>query len=134
MLHSTYMDIAIRMSKNSYCERAQVGACVVTKSGAIFAGYNGTLPGFPNVCEDENGNTLSSVVHAEENCLYKLLKEGVSAEGATLYTTLSPCVNCARMIIASGIKDVYYLDKYYNDEGLKLLNLAETVWVEKFNG
>jgi len=83
-LYDYYMNIAISTSKLSYCERAKVGAVVVKKSGSLFTGYNGTIAKhYPNICELEDGSTAPYTTHAEEQCLYKMLKEGVSAEGAT---------------------------------------------------
>lgn len=132
-LYDYYMDVAIRTSELSYCVRAKVGAVVVTKTGAMFAAYNGTIAKhYPNICELEDGSTAPYTTHAEEQCLYKMLKEGVSAEGATLFVTTSCCVNCARMIACSGVEKVVYLDEYRDKTGLEILKTCQVV-IEKYN-
>lgn len=127
-----YMDIAKRVAKESYCTRAKVGAVIVTKHGGIFIGFNGTIAGksFPNVCECNGKTNTAIVIHAESNCLYKMLKEGVSAEGATLYTTLTPCEECTKMIISAGVDRVVYDEEYRDKSPLDTLIKAE-VCVEK---
>ena len=90
----------------------------------ISDGYNGTPAGFENVCEDENGVTKPYVLHAEANALTKVAKSGNSAAGATLYVTASPCMECSKLIIQSGIKRVVYSDEYRLDDGIKLLKRA----------
>lgn len=130
-LYSTYMQMAELYAQLSYCERLKVGAVVVTSSGACFGGFNGTLPGFPNVCE-QDGVTSPFVCHAEENALYKMLKEGVSAESSTLFTTCSPCTTCARMLISSGVRHVVWKDYYRDTSGLELLHMAG-VTTEQYN-
>ncbi len=128
------MKIAIDTSKLSYCKRACVGACLVTKTGSMFSGYNGTISKhYPNVCELPDGTTAGYTVHAEENCFHKMLKEGVSAEGSTLFVTLSPCVNCSRMIVCSGVQRVVYLEDYRDSSGLDILKQCK-VQVEKYIG
>lgn len=127
-----YMDVAYRSAQRSYCSRLKVGAVVVTDSGAMFAGYNGTIPKhFPNVCELDSGETAPYTVHAEENCLYKMLKEGVSPNGATLYISHGCCVNCSRMIACSGIKEVVYAEDYRSSQGLDILRQCE-ITVRKY--
>lgn len=146
--HKFYMNQAIAASEMSYAKRKKVGACVVTKHKGIFIGYNGTGPGEDNCCEDEkfvslgtlNWKTKSerilttkkNVRHAELNCFAKMLKEGVSAEGSTLYVTLSPCTFCACMIASAGVSKVVYLEEYRDVEGLKIL-MDSSVLVEKYN-
>lgn len=147
--HKFYMQQAIAASQMSYAERKKVGACVVTKHKGIFIGYNGTGPGEDNCCEKtvykntpgENGwevkseavkVTKSNVRHAELNCFAKMLKEGVSAEGSTLYVTLSPCTFCACMIASAGVSKVVYLEEYRDTEGLKILT-DSSVKIEKYN-
>lgn len=127
-----YMDIAKRVASESYCERAKVGAVIVSKHGGIFIGMNGTLAGkqFPNNCECGGKTNNAIVVHAESNALYKMLREGVSAEESTLYATLTPCEECAKMIISSGVDRVVYLEEYRDQSPLDTLVKAE-VSVEK---
>ena len=120
-LDFTLMCTAMVWSKRSHAVRKKVGA-VLSKQGRIISiGYNGTLPGSNNSCEDHNGNTKSTVLHAEENALAHCLKHGISPEGADLHITLAPCEHCAMMLIYSGIKRVVYLEQYRKDDGLKLL-------------
>ncbi|MCR4572085.1 MAG: dCMP deaminase family protein [Bacteroidales bacterium] len=117
----------IRMAKiwatNSYCKRRQVGALIVKDKMIISDGYNGTPSGFENDCEDNNV-TKPYVLHAEANAITKVAKSGNSSEGATLYVTASPCIECAKLIIQSGIKRVVYSEEYRLDDGLKLLSRA----------
>ena len=125
-----YLRMAKIWATNSYCKRRQVGALLVKDSMIISDGYNGTPSGFENVCEDENGVTKPYVLHAEANALTKVAKSGNSAAGATLYVTASPCMECSKLIIQSGIKRVVYSDEYRLDDGIKLLRRAG-VEVEK---
>ena len=117
----------IRMAKiwatNSYCKRRQVGALIVKDKMIISDGYNGTPSGFENDCEDNNV-TKPYVLHAEANAITKVAKSGNSSESATLYVTASPCIECAKLIIQSGIKRVVYSEEYRLDDGLKLLSRA----------
>ena len=108
---------------NSYCKRRQVGALIVKDKMIISDGYNGTPSGFENDCEDNNV-TKPYVLHAEANAITKVAKSGNSSEGATLYVTASPCIECAKLIIQSGIKRVVYSEEYRLDDGLKLLSRA----------
>lgn len=119
-------------SKNSYCKRRQVGALIVKDRMIISDGYNGTPEGFENVCEDENNITKPYVLHAEANAITKVAKSNNSSDGATLYITTSPCVECSKLIIQSGIRRVVFCDTYHSDEGVKLLHRAgiEVVYLE----
>ena len=119
-----YLRMAKIWATNSYCKRRQVGALLVKDNMIISDGYNGTPAGFENVCEDENGVTKPYVLHAEANALTKVAKSGNSAAGATLYVTASPCMECSKLIIQSGIKRVVYSDEYRLDDGIKLLKRA----------
>ena len=111
-------------SKNSYCKRRQVGALIVKNRMIISDGYNGTPEGFENVCEDQNNKTKPYVLHAEANAITKVAKSNNSSAGATLYITTSPCMECAKLIIQSGIKRVVFCDNYHSDDGIKLLKRA----------
>ena len=123
----------IRMAKiwatNSYCKRRQVGALIVKDKMIMSDGYNGTPSGFENDCEEENV-TKPYVLHAEANAITKVAKSGNSSEGATLYVTASPCIECSKLIIQAGIRRVVYSEEYRLDDGLKLLKRAG-VEVEK---
>jgi len=90
----------------------------------ISDGYNGTPSGFENNCEDENNITKPYVLHAEANAITKVAKSNNSSEGATLYVTTSPCMECSKLIIQSGIRRVVFSEKYHQDDGLKLLERA----------
>lgn len=123
-IDAMYMTIAEIMSKRSYCKRKKVG-CVIIKDNMIISdGYNGTPTGFENVCEDENGNTKQFVLHAEANALTKLAKSTNSSTNATLYVTMSPCYECSKLIIQTGIKKVVFKEKYRIEDGLDLLKKA----------
>lgn len=117
--------MAFVWAENSYCERRKVGALIVKDRMIISDGYNGTPSGFENVCEDENNDTKPYVLHAEANAITKVAKSHNSSEGATLYITDSPCIECAKLIIQAGIKRVVYSRKYRITDGLDLLDRAE---------
>ena len=119
-----YLEMATVWARNSYCKRRQVGALIVKDRMIISDGYNGTPSGFENVCEDENGVTKPYVLHAEANAITKVAKSGNSSEGATLYVTASPCVECAKLIIQAGIRRVVYKDSYRLNDGIELLQRA----------
>ena len=125
-----YLEMAEVWAKNSYCKRRQVGALLVKDKMIISDGYNGTPSGFENICEYENGVTKPYVLHAEANAISKVAKSGNSSEGATLYVTASPCIECSKLIIQAGIKRVVYRDEYRLTDGIDLLKAAG-VEVEK---
>lgn len=116
-----YLKMALEWAKLSYCKRKQVGALIVKDRMIISDGFNGTPSGFENCCEDESGNTHWYVLHAEANAILKLASSTQSAHGATLYITLSPCKECSKLIVQSGIKKVFYIDEYKDLEGVNLL-------------
>ena len=118
-----YLRMAQVWSENSYCQRRKVGALVVKEKMIISDGYNGTPSGFENVCEDDNV-TKPYVLHAEANAITKLARSHNNSEGATLYVTASPCIECAKLIIQSGIKRVVYGEQYRLDDGINLLKRA----------
>lgn len=120
-LDKIYLEMAQVLSKASYAKRRQVGCLIVKDRSIIADGYNGTVSGFPNVCEDENGLTLPEVLHAESNALSKLTKSSQSSLGATLYTTLAPCLDCSKLIVQSGIERVVYIEEYKCTKGIELL-------------
>ena len=90
----------------------------------ISDGYNGTPEGFENICEDENNRTKPYVLHAEANAITKVAKSNNSSDGATLYVTSSPCMECAKLIIQAGIRRVVYSDLYRQEDGIELLKKA----------
>lgn len=117
----SYLEMAEVWSKNSYCKRRQVGALLVKNKMIISDGYNGTPSGFENVCEDETGKTKPYVLHAEANAITKVAKSGNSSEGATMYVTTAPCLECSKLIIQAGIKRLVYRDNYRITDGIDLL-------------
>ena len=119
-----YLEMAAVWARNSYCKRRQVGALIVKDRMIISDGDNGTPSGVENVCEDESGVTKPYVLHAEANAITKVAKSGNSSEGATLYVTASPCVECAKLIIQAGIRRVVYKDSYRLTDGIELLDRA----------
>lgn len=131
-LDKRYLRMARIWSENSYCTRRKVGALIVKDKMIISDGYNGTPSGFENVCELEDGTTKGYVLHAEANAITKIAKSGNNSDGATLYVTTSPCLECAKLIIQSGIKRVVYCEKYRIDDGIRLLTRAgiECVYIE----
>lgn len=118
-----YLRMARIWAENSYCKRRQVGALVVKDKMIISDGYNGTPSGFENICE-ENNVTKPYVLHAEANAITKLARSSNNSEGSTLYVTASPCIECSKLIIQSGIKRVVYAEKYRLNEGIELLERA----------
>lgn len=119
-----YIRMAFIWAENSYAKRRQVG-CLVVKNGMIISdGYNGTPSGFPNKCEDENNVTYPYVLHAEANALTKLARHGNSSEGATIYITDEPCLECSKLIIQADIRRVVYCREYRKHDGIELLDKA----------
>jgi dCMP deaminase len=118
---SLFMNIAIEFSKMSYAGKKQVGAILVKNNSIISDGYNGTPSGYCNICEDPDGNTQWYVLHAEANAILKCSKTTISCENSTLYVTMSPCKECCKLIIQSGIKRVIYSEKYRDTSGLDFL-------------
>jgi len=117
----THLKAAKLYSQLSKCKRKQV-ACVAVRDDRIVAtGINGTIPGQPNRCECASGETLPTVIHSEMNLVCFCAKEGISLKGTTLYLTLSPCIICAKLIVASGISKVFYLEDYRDLSGVEYL-------------
>ena len=119
-----YLRMARIWAENSYCERRKVGALIVKDKMIISDGYNGTPAGFENVCEDENHLTKPYEQHAEANAITKIARSGNNSEGATLYVTDAPCIECSKLIIQSGIKKVFYARQYRLTDGIDLLQRA----------
>lgn len=116
-----YMKIAYEIASQSYCERRKVGAVIVKDGQIISDGYNGTPSGFDNCCEIDPDTTKPEVLHAEANALAKVGKSTNSSEGSTMYITLSPCYECAKLLIQFGINEVYYCEEYRDLKGVELL-------------
>ena len=123
-LDKRYIRMASIWAENSYCERRQVGALIVKDKMIISDGYNGTPAGFENVCEDEHNITKPYVLHAEANAITKVAASSNSSKDATIYITSAPCIECAKLIIQSGIKRVVFSEKYRTEEGCDLLKRA----------
>ena len=132
MLDERYLRMARIWSENSYCTRLKVGALIVKGQMIISDGFNGTPSGFENICEDENNVTKPYVLHAEANAITKIAQSHNSSLGSTLYVTASPCIECAKLIIQSGIKRVVFGETYRLDDGLELLKRAgiETIQLD----
>ena len=124
VLDRRYLRMTAIWAENSYCERRKVGALIVKDNMIISDGYNGTPAGFENVCEDTDGNTKPYVLHAEANAITKVARSNNSSDGATLYVTASPCIECAKLIIQSGIRRVVFKDLYRLTSGIELLKRA----------
>ncbi len=122
-LDERYLRMSQIWSENSYCQRRKVGALIVRDNMIISDGFNGTPSGFPNICE-ENNVTFPYVLHAEANAITKVARSNNSSEGATLYVTASPCMECSKLIIQAGIKRVVFSDLYRIQDGLDLLRKA----------
>ncbi len=125
LLDQRYLKMAMIWAQNSYCKRRKVGALLVKEKMIISDGYNGTPSGFENICEDENNSTKPYVLHAEANAITKVAKSNNSSDGATLYVTSSPCLECAKLIIQAGIKRVVFTESYRIEDGTNLLKRAD---------
>lgn len=116
----SYLGMSYIWSLNSHCLRKKTGALIIKDNMIISDGYNGTPYGFDNVCE-ENGVTKENVLHAEVNALAKIAKSTNSSNNAVMYCTLSPCMNCARLIYQAGIKKLVFSSIYRDVSGIKFL-------------
>ncbi len=116
--------MALEWAKLSHCKRRKVGALIVKDGMIISDGFNGTPTGFENFCEDDEGYTKWYVLHAEANAILKVAKSTNSCKNATLYLTLSPCKECAKLIHQAGIKRLVFIDKYKDISGLNFLKKA----------
>lgn len=121
LLDKRYLRMAAIWAENSYCKRRKVGALIVKDKMIISDGFNGTPSGFENICEDEDGNTKSYVLHAEANAITKVARTNNSSDNATLYVTTSPCIECSKLIIQAGIKRVVFSELYRMKDGIELL-------------
>jgi len=116
-----YLDIATRISEMSHDTDHKVGTVIVKDNNILAFGFNGMPTGMPNECKHANGGTLPEVIHAEANAICKLAKSTGSSEGATLYSTLSPCVECAKLIMQSGINRILFRETFKDEAGILLL-------------
>ena len=123
-LDKRYIRMALIWAENSYCKRRKVGALIVKEKMIISDGYNGTPAVFEIFCEDENDRTYPYVLHAEANAITKVARSNNSSDGATLYVTSSPCIECAKLIIQSGIRRVVFSEYYRLNDGIDLLKKA----------
>jgi len=115
-----YMDIALRVAKESKCPRKQVGCCILLESGLLATGINGFPAGQEEMRTDgEVSNPL--VTHSELNALGKLLEQGVSAKGATVYVTMQPCIDCSKLLVRAKVRRVVYKEEYRCKQGLEYL-------------
>jgi len=116
-----YLKMALEWAKLSHCRRKQVGALLVKDGMIISDGYNGTPSGFPNACEDDEGDTHWYVLHAEANAIMKVARSTNAAKDSTLYITLSPCRECCKLILQAGIRRMVYIDQYKDDTAIHFL-------------
>ena len=119
-----YLRLAESWAKLSQCNRKQVGAIIVKDEIIISDGFNGTPAGFDNCCENEEGLTHWYVLHAEANAILKVAKSTNNCKGATLYLTHSPCIDCSKLVLQSGIKRVVYKEAYKDPSGIDFLGNA----------
>jgi dCMP deaminase len=120
-LDLVYLEMAKTWSKNSHCQRSKVGALIVKDKSIISDGYNGTPSGFPNDCEDSENRTFPWVLHAEANAITKLARSNQSSDDSTLYITMSPCLECSKLIVQSGVKRIVFSELYRNLESMQFL-------------
>ena len=125
-----YLRMTLEWAKLSHCKRKQVGALIVKNRMIISDGYNGTPSGFNNSCEDESNKTHWYVLHAEANAILKTASSTHNCDGATLYLTLSPCRDCSKLILQSGIKRLVFLHKYKDSSGIDFLKESDVEVVE----
>jgi dCMP deaminase len=119
-----YLRLAASWAKLSHCKRKQVGAIIVKDAIIISDGYNGTPAGFDNCCENETGETHWYVLHAEANAILKVAKSTNNCKDATLYLTHSPCKDCSKLVLQSGIKRLVYQEAYKDTSGIDFLKSA----------
>ena len=125
-----YMDIAVRASELSHGKRLQVGAVLVKDNNILSFGWNGTPPGFDNCCETDDNATKPEVIHAEVNTLAKVARTTGNALNSTLYLTDSPCYDCCKLVIQSGVKRVVYLCEYRITDPIDFMRRAGIIVVQ----
>jgi len=119
-----YLKMAMEWARLSHCTRKQVGALLVKDSMIISDGYNGTPSGFPNECEDEEGDTRWYVLHAEANAIMKVARSTNAAKDSTLYITLSPCRECCKLVLQAGIRRMVFVNAYKDETAIHFLREA----------
>ena len=129
-LDRVFLNIAKEVGTLSHCTRSKVGAVIEIGGNIVSFGFNGTPHGMPNCCEDDDNITFPHVIHAESNAIIKAAKSGQSTKGGTLYLTLSPCLDCCKLILQSEIKRVVYLEDYRDMTGVEFLR--KFIKVEKY--
>jgi dCMP deaminase len=129
-LDTVFMNIAKEVATLSHCQRSKVGAVIEMYGNIVSFGFNGTPKGMTNCCEDESNITLPYVIHGESNAIIKAAKSGQSMRGGTLYLTLSPCLDCCKLILQSEIKRVVYLEEYRDRTGIDFLK--KFIKIEKY--
>ena len=120
-----FMEVAETFAKLSYAKRLQVGAIVVKDDRIISIGYNGTVSGWDNNCEDDQNKTKAEVIHAEANAIAKLARSNESGFASTMFITHAPCMECSKLIYTSGVKSVYYRNQYRSSEGIEFLKKCQ---------
>jgi len=128
-----YLRLALSWAQLSHCARKKVGAIIVKDSIIISDGYNGTPAGFDNCCENDEGQTHWYVLHAEANAILKVARSSNNCKDATLYLTHSPCKDCSKLVLQSGISRLVYQEAYKDTSGIDFLRSAglEVVQLEK---
>ncbi len=127
-----YLKLSQIVAENSYCNRLKVGSIIVKDNRIISEGFNGAISGFPNICESDDNKTLPETLHSEANALMKCLKYGSTPLlDSIIYCTHAPCIECAKLIIQSGIKEVAYINNYRSFDGIKLLKKANVKVFQK---
>jgi dCMP deaminase len=119
-----YLRLALSWAQLSHCARKKVGAIIVKDSIIISDGYNGTPAGFDNCCENDEGNTHWYVLHAEANAILKVARSSNNCKDATLYLTHSPCKDCSKLVLQSGITRLVYQEAYKDTSGIDFLKNA----------
>ena len=114
-----FKDIVNLTATRSPCERLQVGCLLVKNNRIVSQGYNGFLPGCPHKSHIVNGHEMATI-HAEQNALIDCAKRGVSCDECEAYITHYPCLNCCKLLLAAGIKNIYYINDYNNNEYVKI--------------
>lgn len=128
-----YLNIAKLVAQQSYAEDRKVGAVIVKDDNIISFSYNGTPRGWNNETQNSNGQTKSMVLHAETQAIAKVSRSTLSSNGATLYSTLSPCIDCSKLIYQVGIKRIVYIDTYKCTDGLEFLRANDVLVNEEYS-
>jgi len=128
-----YLSIAKLVAQQSYAEDRKVGAVIVKDDNIISFSYNGTPRGWNNETQNPDGQTKSMVLHAETQAIAKVSRSTLSSNGATLYSTLSPCIDCAKLIYQVGIQRLVYIDTYKCTDGIQFLKENNVMVNEEYS-